>query len=84
MPISARLIVNPAALKLKRDRVQPLLDALRRPVGAEEGRMNATRLSCAASTPQRRVSTRELAALIAFEAAQDPRSTRPWRGSSPT
>ncbi len=27
MPISARLIVNQAALKLKRDRVQPLLDA---------------------------------------------------------
>ena len=28
MPISARLIVNPAALKLKRERVQPLLAAL--------------------------------------------------------
>src|SRR5204862_3119559 len=28
LPISARLIVNPAALKLKRDSVQPLLDAL--------------------------------------------------------
>jgi ATP phosphoribosyltransferase len=28
MPISARLIVNPAALKLKRDRIQPLLGAL--------------------------------------------------------
>jgi ATP phosphoribosyltransferase len=28
MNISARLIVNPAALKLKRDRVQPLLDVL--------------------------------------------------------
>lgn len=27
-PISARLIVNPAALKLKRDAVQPLLDAI--------------------------------------------------------
>ena len=27
-PISARLIVNPASLKLKRDTVQPLLDAL--------------------------------------------------------
>jgi len=26
-PISARLIVNQAALKLKRDRIQPLLDA---------------------------------------------------------
>jgi len=28
MPITARLIVNPGALKLKRDRVKPLLDAL--------------------------------------------------------
>jgi ATP phosphoribosyltransferase len=28
MPISARLIVNPAALKLKRDAIQPLLGAL--------------------------------------------------------
>ena len=28
MPISARLIVNPAALKLKRDSVQPLLESL--------------------------------------------------------
>lgn len=34
MPISARLIVNPAALKLKRDRVQPLLDALARVIAA--------------------------------------------------
>lgn len=29
-PISARLIVNPAALKLKRDAVQPILDAVAR------------------------------------------------------
>lgn len=28
LPITARLIVNPAALKLKRDRVKPLIDAL--------------------------------------------------------
>jgi len=28
LPISARLIVNPAALKLKREMVQPLLDAI--------------------------------------------------------
>jgi ATP phosphoribosyltransferase len=28
LPISARLIVNPAALKLKRDAVQPLLEAI--------------------------------------------------------
>ncbi len=32
MPISARLIVNPASLKLKRNAVQPLLDALARAV----------------------------------------------------
>src|SRR4029450_1911752 len=30
MPISARLIVHPGALKMKRDVVQPLLDALAR------------------------------------------------------
>jgi hypothetical protein len=30
MPISARLIVNPGALKLKRDAVKPLIDALAR------------------------------------------------------
>jgi ATP phosphoribosyltransferase len=28
MPISARFVVNPAALKLKRDTVQPMLDAM--------------------------------------------------------
>ena len=28
MPISARLIVNPAALKLKRDVAKPLIDAI--------------------------------------------------------
>ena len=33
-PISARLIVNPAALKLKRDLVQPLLDAMAKAVVA--------------------------------------------------
>ncbi|HET9748166.1 MAG TPA: ATP phosphoribosyltransferase, partial [Casimicrobiaceae bacterium] len=30
MPISARLIVNPGALKLKRDVVKPLIDAIAR------------------------------------------------------
>ena len=35
MPISARLIVNPAALKLKRDVMQPLLDAIAGAVAAE-------------------------------------------------
>jgi ATP phosphoribosyltransferase len=34
MPVSARLIVNPASLKLKRASVQPLLDALARAVVA--------------------------------------------------
>jgi ATP phosphoribosyltransferase len=36
-PISARLVVNPAALKLKREAVQPLLDALTRAVAAARG-----------------------------------------------
>jgi ATP phosphoribosyltransferase len=36
MPISARLIVNQAALKLKRDRVQPLLDAFAKAVKASQ------------------------------------------------
>ena len=35
MPISARLIVNPAALKLKRDVMQPLLDAIAGAVAVE-------------------------------------------------
>ena len=34
MPISSRLVVNPAALKLKRDRVQPLLEAMQSAVVA--------------------------------------------------
>jgi ATP phosphoribosyltransferase len=34
LPISARLIVNPAALKLRRDVVQPLLDGLAKAVAA--------------------------------------------------
>ncbi|HEY7943540.1 MAG: ATP phosphoribosyltransferase [Burkholderiales bacterium] len=34
-PISARLIVNPAALKLKRDAVQPILDAVAAAVGRD-------------------------------------------------
>jgi ATP phosphoribosyltransferase len=38
MPISSRLIVNPAALKLKRAEVQPLLEAIARAV---EGRRKA-------------------------------------------
>ena len=68
MPISARLIVNPAALKLKRDVVQPLLDALAAAGGA---RPDGT----ARLPPARRRGPgfdAALAALIAFEAAQDP------------
>ena len=37
LPISARLIVNPAALKLKREAVQPLLDAMAAAVVARRG-----------------------------------------------
>jgi ATP phosphoribosyltransferase len=37
MPISARLIVNPAALKLKRDAIQPLLGALAAAVRGRSG-----------------------------------------------
>lgn len=36
MPISARLIVNPGALKLKRDLAKPLIDALEAAVDAAE------------------------------------------------
>ena len=36
MPISARLIVNPGALKLKRDLAKPLIDALAAAVDAPE------------------------------------------------
>ncbi len=35
MPISSRLVVNPGALKMKRDVVQPLLDALARVTAAK-------------------------------------------------
>jgi len=38
MPISARLIVNPAALKLKRDAIQPVLEAIAGAVAAERAR----------------------------------------------
>ena len=37
MPISARLIVNPAALKLKRDTIQPVLEAIAGAVATERG-----------------------------------------------
>jgi len=44
MPISARLIVNPGALKLKRDVVKPLIDAIAR-AAEGGGRKDAARLS---------------------------------------
>jgi ATP phosphoribosyltransferase len=39
MPISARLIVNPAALKLKRDSIQPVIEAIAGAVAAESARV---------------------------------------------
>ena len=41
MAISARLIVNPAALKLKRDSIQPVLDALARSARSAPGTADA-------------------------------------------
>ena len=41
MPISARLIVNPASLKLKRDSLQPLLDAIARSAPRAPGTADA-------------------------------------------
>ncbi len=41
MPISSRLIVNQAALKLKREAIQPLLDALTKAVDARRGKVAA-------------------------------------------
>jgi ATP phosphoribosyltransferase len=35
LPISARLIVNPAALKLKREKMQPLLESIAAAVATE-------------------------------------------------
>jgi ATP phosphoribosyltransferase len=39
LPISARLIVNPAALKLKREKMQPVLEAIAAavPAGSADG-----------------------------------------------
>ena len=44
MPISARLIVNPGALKLKREAAKPLIDALAAAVEAGEGAAHDTAL----------------------------------------
>lgn len=40
MPISARLIVNQAALKLRREQLQPLLDAFRAAVGKDAAQLH--------------------------------------------
>jgi ATP phosphoribosyltransferase len=45
MPISARLIVNPASLKLKRDTVQPVLDAIARSAPGAADTRSAVRAS---------------------------------------
>jgi ATP phosphoribosyltransferase len=50
LPISSRLIVNPAALKLKRDAVQPLLDALATAVAARRGAAAAVEVAAVAGT----------------------------------
>jgi ATP phosphoribosyltransferase len=50
MAISARLIVNPAALKLKRDMVQPVLDALARSARSAPGTADAPRTARAPSS----------------------------------
>ena len=73
MPISSRLIVNPAALKLKRDALKPLIDALARG-GGDDG---ARELVTPPRLALRRLDTafpgydEALAELVAFEAAQD-------------
>jgi len=49
MAISARLIVNPASLKLKRDAVQPLLDAIARSAPSAPGTADAPAAASARS-----------------------------------
>ena len=69
MPISARLVVNQAALKTRRAELQPLIDAF-----CEGG----------AQMKLRRLSTRaagfdaKLAALTRYEAAQDAQRVSAW------
>ena len=70
MEISSRLVVNQAALKLKRAALQPILDAFER--ASQLAKVNAIM-----STPhpqarfQRRRFQRHLATLLAFEASTD-------------
>jgi ATP phosphoribosyltransferase len=54
LPISARLIVNPASLKLKRHAVQPVLDAIARSVASAAG---ATGAAAARATSAARASS---------------------------
>ena len=93
LPISARLIVNPAALKLKRDVVQPLLDALA--AGASTARRSAGARSIAVSSARaarvRRLDARGAGLRARARGAHRVRggagsgaSTRRSRGSSPT
>jgi ATP phosphoribosyltransferase len=49
-PISARLIVNPASLKLKRDTVQPVLDAIARNVSSAPDKAAKADIAGAART----------------------------------
>ena len=49
MAISARLIVNPASLKLKRDSLQPLLDAIARSASSAPGTADAPSAASARS-----------------------------------
>ena len=75
LPISARLIVNPAALKLKRDVVQPLLDAMATAVAARRSAAGMTEPALALrrlDADARRISIASSPALTAFESAQDP------------
>ena len=78
MPISARLVVNPAALKLKRGVVQPLLDAMAAAVARGTRRSDGDAPMNADGLVLRRLDSTApdfdaaFAALIAFEAAQDP------------
>jgi ATP phosphoribosyltransferase len=51
MAISARLIVNPASLKLKRDAVQPLLDAIARSAPRAPGAAGAASVASVRSRP---------------------------------
>ena len=63
MPVSARLIVNQAALKTRRAELQPLIDAFAKAVAAVKLRRLSTRAAG---------FDRKLAALTRYDAAQDP------------